>query len=539
VYPFDEPGGGGGGGFAGLPPDWKMFQLSQPAGMNAKDPRPAIGDQETAWQENFLRFGNGLRTMWDVGPTLYSAPGGVTVVSFFPFNIGSTQYHAVFLSDGTAVQVRVSDGAVTTISATPNTFFVANGTRPGCAQWGSAGIVIVSTSQANGYWAWDGTFYAPGGASPSWLNGGTPTTMPTGFNGTAVEIFQSRVWIINGGSITFSAPGNGANFASAAGGGTAVSTDSFLKIAFLAIKQANGYLYPFGDSSIQVISNVQTAGSPAITTFNNQNTDPQVGTPWRDSVVAFGKALYFANATGLYGLVGSTAEKLTEKFDVLFANANPPVTGTALPSAAVTTMFNVKVYLLLITIVDPFTGAPRPVMLGWDGKTAFIASQSKTPTYIATQQLNSDPIAWATDGSTLFQMFAHASQNLTKKLQTKLWAGDGFIIYKQALRFYSQAADNAGSGFNLSVLIDTELQSGVFSISGLAAFSWVNNVGGVFFWQNNSAGVFTWGSTGGSISGRNVDSVYGLELGLTITSTSADFTLITLALGYRNYSSLA
>ncbi len=141
------------GGVPGMPPDFAMFALQGAKGINTKDTRSAIDDQELAWQENFIRIGNGnLRTLWDVGTAVYTAPGGKTIVSHFFFNIGNTNYAAVFLADGTADAVNLSSGnTVTHISTVANTFFVSNGSRPAVQQWGSSGIVITSTSQANGY----------------------------------------------------------------------------------------------------------------------------------------------------------------------------------------------------------------------------------------------------------------------------------------------------------------------------------------------------------------------------------------------------
>ena len=599
-----------------MPPDFAMFALQGAKGINTKDTRSAIDDQELAWQENFIRIGNGnLRTLWDVGTAVYTAPGGKTIVSHFFFNIGNTNYAAVFLADGTADAVNLSSGnTVTHISTVANTFFVSNGSRPAVQQWGSSGIVITSTSQANGYWAWDnaagGTLYSPGSFAPAWLSGFTTTSftgnthttttvdtlvpgtgtlvvgmgwtgtdipandtiasiasgtsitigpnpatgthagtfqaqwyMPTGISGDSIEVFQSHVFIYNSanGIGTFSAPGNGANFSAAQGGGTYTSADGFLKSGFHGVKQANGYLYPFGDSSINVISNIQTSGSPATTTFNNSNVDPQVGTPWRDSIQAFGRALIFANPLGIYGLFGSTAEKLSEKLDGVFTTATLPVTGTAVPSAAVSTIFEQKCYLLLITITDPFTGQPRSAMACWDGKTFFMASQTKTLTYISTQEINSQPLAWGTDGNTLFPLFNAASSLLTKKLQTKLWAGSGFIIYKAARTLYSQVQDNSGLGYTFSALIDTDGLSGTTAITGNVSFSWVNGSGQAFTWKNGSNQAFTWGSAGNSIRGMDLGaaSVTGLLLGITLTTTSPDFTLVSVGLGYRdNYSFL-
>ena len=91
------------------------------------------------------------------------------------------------------------------------------------------------------------------------------------------------------------------------------NTDGFLQTQYVHIQQSNGYLYFFGDDSVSVVSNVNTTGSPATTTFNYQNVDPQTGIPWRDSLLPFGRTLLFGNNTGVYGIYGGAATKVSAK----------------------------------------------------------------------------------------------------------------------------------------------------------------------------------------------------------------------------------
>ena len=99
----------------GLPQGFKTFTPFPFAGMNVTDSPTAIDDKEFTYMENFLRIGAGqLRTAWDVGTPIYRASAG-TIVYFIFYNIGTTNYVAVFLSDGSAVQVRLSDLHQTTI----------------------------------------------------------------------------------------------------------------------------------------------------------------------------------------------------------------------------------------------------------------------------------------------------------------------------------------------------------------------------------------------------------------------------------------
>ena len=592
----------------------KMFLLEKFGSLNTQASRPGIGDQEFSWNENWQPIGDqNMRTLYGKGATLYTAAGGVSIIYFYPFNIGATEYIAVFLSDGTADQVKISDGSIVHMATSAGTFFTAGSDIPSCAQWGTSGILIVSTVRSSAYWAWDeaggGTLYAPSSAAPTWLNGLTavltptanssggsniltsvssttsavpgmtvtdtthPTNlpanttltlssggafvlsasasstfsgdtyqltwnMPSGLSGTAIENYQSRVWIFNANTAvgSFSAPANGADFATSDGGGTIKSTDSFLKQGFHSVKQANGFLYLFGDSSINVVSNVQTSGSPASTTFNNQNTDPQMGTPWPNSIQPFGRALLFANPSGVYALYGGAAEKVSPQLDGLFANTNAPTTppiSVNYPSAAVMILNGVKVYILDMDVLDPFTLTHRKVMLIWDGRRWFIGSQESQPIMINTQEVNSNLTAWGTDGTILFPCFSSASSTLTKKFQGKLWSGTSAIFYKKVMRAYTEARDNTGTGMTFTFEIDTD--TGVAQTTTMTnanVLTAVNNTGGVLQPQNNSSSNIFATVAGLSINGDDANAS-GKLIGLTVSTQSQDLTVIMAALLYQ------
>ncbi len=547
------------------------FWLQGFDGINLHDSRKAIGDQECAWLENFDPLGAGnARTMYDNATQIYTAAH--TIVYDFTFNIGTTFYKALFLSDGSAVQVNTVSGASGTI-ATAGTFAVTP-TLPGCAQWGASGIVIVS-ADANGYFAWDGTtFFDAGDFAPTWLQGSAAVSftitgdthsnttvdntvtanlrvgmkvtgsdipagtfvasissgvafvlsqaatgsnssetltvgwsMPTGIKGTAVEIYQQRVWVINGPQFSFSAPANGADFSTADGGGTVKSSDGFLRTAFVSIKQSNGFLYLFGDGSINVISNVQTSGSPATTTFNNQNVDPQTGLGWRDALAEFGRALIFANTNGVYALFGGAAEKISDKIDRLFQNADFVTTP---PSAFIVSLFSVQCFGLVMNTLNPTTGSTQNLIALWNGSKWFVGTQTRNTIFANTV----DPPAkshqgWGNDGTHVYQLFNTPSSTLTKKIQTKLWSGQ------------SEISGTLDSDTNASI---------AFNIT--SKLFWLNNSGGLIVFQNNTAGNLQFVSNPpGVVGAPNYQS--GRRLGVTLTSTSPDFELIGVGETYR------
>lgn len=746
----------------GIQPGFKEMKMHPFGGMNQMSTSRLDGkDNESWWQENLIKTGEGcLRSLWDQGSPFYTAPNGKTIVYYFFYNIGATNYVAIFLSDGTAVQVNTATGANVTISAVANTFYNSGVSTqiPVGGQWGTTYALIANNFSPNNYWVWDGTLlytagtlsplititnggsnyssaptitaygglgggatfvatilngsvvnialtsagsgyepgdivqlhftgggsdtdvqltavlaagtvknviitnpgsgYTPGTYALSFSGGGgtgaagtytvgaggtvtgasvtspgsgytgtpsvsfpsgggtgaagivtisagtiasvtvvhggtnltgtptltvvggggtgavltanlttgsvssvtvnnggsgytstpqivvqtglnnaasaTVTLMPYGISGTALETFQQRVWLTfpyqstfgntaqqNGGINNISSPGSFTDFATSDGGVQFVNTDAFLRTQYINIKQSNGYLYPIGDSSVSVISNVQTSGSPSTTTFNYQNTDPQTGAAWRDTVVPYSRTILLANAFGVFGLYGGAVTKISKQMDNIFNNAVFPSAGGVTPTSAVANIFNLKVYLINMTVVDPFTNVQRTLMLGWDEKEWIVVSQASVMTFINTQEINSNLIAWGTDGTNLYRMLNAPSTLITKKLSSKLFGSQNQLIQKQALGLYLQVQDLSAGGAGISfssIMVDAE--HGTYAIPTIATFS--NAVPPYY-----------------QIQSMNSGDVYGCNLGFTLTSTSKDFTINMATLGHIETGSVA
>jgi hypothetical protein len=82
---------------------------------------------------------------------------------------------------------------------------------------------------------------------------------------------------------------------------------------------ANDFLYIFGDSSINVFSNVQVTASGQ-TLFTNTNVSASVGTQLPYAIIPYFRSVLFMNNYGVYALVGSTTTKLSSPLDGLIAN---------------------------------------------------------------------------------------------------------------------------------------------------------------------------------------------------------------------------
>lgn len=342
--------------------------------------------------------------------------------------------------------------------------------------------------------------------------------MPGGIQGTCVEVFTSRVWVGNGDApstpppksqISFSAPGSFVDFATSDGGGTFTSNDSFLKVGYHALKQSNGFLYLIGDSSVNYITPPTTSGLPPSTIFQNQNVDPQIGSPWPNTVQVYSRAVTLANPFGIHALYGGAVQKVSTPLDGIYtsigsAGSGPTVNGIS-PSSAVAVINGIHVYITLMPIIDPLTGNARNALLCWDGTRWWTASQSVNINRIATQEINSIMTCWGTDGHALYQMFQVPSQAITKTIQSKLWDTPTYIMDKKAINIYGLY--KSSSTANITVNFDNDIQNTASSyVQASVSSAGIQNILGTY--QAN-----------------------GLLMGLTLQTTAEDFTLISLAMG--------
>jgi hypothetical protein len=289
----------------------------------------------------------------------------------------------------------------------------------------------------------------------------TAILMPFGLSGTALESYVNRIWFTNGGAAAafppknrtiFSIAGTPVNFDPSLGGGAFPSNDSFLRVGYHALRQSNGFLYLIGDSSLNSISGVQqtntttgtgaTAVTTTNTTFNNQNADPQIGSPWPSSVQQFRRNVVIANTMGIHVSLGGSVEKISEPLDGFYASVGSATAGTGIfaigenfPSA-VAQIFGRYVYMILLPVIDQYTGQQVAKLLMTDdvqGRRWWTSQQDITLTFIAGQELNSILTAYGTDGKSIYPLFQKPSTGFTKTVRSKLWATPGYFTTKTTL----------------------------------------------------------------------------------------------------------
>ena len=495
--------GGGGAGATGT-------VILSPTSISAINVTAGGSGYTSAPDVSFLGGGSGATLPTAVANLVGAAVGSISITDA---GSGITE----------AVQVKISGGggagAGGTVLLVPTS--IASVVVSSTGQYYTSAPAVVITAGANN------SAYA------------TVSLMPYGVSGSAMETYLSRVWIVDpavqpysttppGNLWSFSAPGSIFDFATSDGGGNAVNTDAFLQTRYTNVRQSSGYLYFFGDGSVSVVSNVTTSGTPTVTNYNYQNVDPQAGIKYRDSLQDYGKSIVGANETGIYAVYGGSLANVSNKLTQLFTNAIYPESGGIVPSAATATIYDIKYYINYLTVVDPDTKAVRNVMLLFNEKEWTIASQSGNTTFIGTQKIASKYRAWGTDGSSLYPLFSTPSVTLPKRLDTKVYGADKMFIQKQALAVYMQATDNSStssgisgnfllsvSGIALQNFFQPSLQSGTYNVSLVQPD-----------FQSPSPYYGFWGSS--------LEGVGFVMAGLRFSSTSPDFTMGHLLMGYSD-----
>jgi len=474
------------------PPE--IFTLDQWKGLNQQGRRGTIDDQEEFWNENYFAIGPGnLRTCWGHGPAIYTAPTGVQILRIFFGFIGypTPQFAApgppyggrlgwMFLSDGTVDQVDLDTLQVTHIGQiwepiAPQYWASAVVWRPrffGSVE-GQPGGVLFGSPQ--GFYAWDGTnLYGPGDMAPDWLTDqaeadplSPPTPMPTGLPGIyAMEVYQERVFVAGKDVISFSAPSNGADFSAANGGGAFGYFGNKLVYSYMDLAASAGYLFCFGDSSTDLISNIQLSGSgqvgdPYVTNFNYQNIDPQVGQRFPRPVGRIGRYMTMFNGAGIFLMQGGDAQEIGGKVTNIYNTLVWPKTaadaaaGLYLPTMCPATMFGFRVLLCNGRYQDPW-GVTRNLLLMWhpvQGNAFWsVASQNLELTHIGAYEQDSIITPYGTDGNSLYQLFAEPDATLPKILSTKSLRGKEMaqLVIKNFKRLYLEIHDNYGGGVGIT-----------------------------------------------------------------------------------------
>jgi hypothetical protein len=417
------------------------------------------------------------------------------------------------------VSVLVTAGGTGYTNASNLTVTIAGGGGANAAGQGivAGGIVtqVVMTNVGSGYTNSSNITVTIAGG------GGTNATAKAIINTepvVGIQSFSGRVWIANGRTVTYSAAGSYSDFTSVSAG-VVTLTDATLHGNITQLLSANNFLYIFGDDSINVFSDVRVTNA-GTTLFTNTNVSASVGSKLPYAIYPYFRSVLFMNNYGIYALVGSTTTKVSDSLDGVFPNIDfnyPVYAGQVLLNNILCAAFNFK-----YTGGLGVSSSSRYIQAIFFEKKWFFTSAGNDLAYIASAPLAGKINLYGSNGNSCVRLYADSTSNISSYVQTSLNPMKDPIRTKQALKVGIEATlTNAAQ---LTVTVDSETGSSTPVLLG-ELVTWINNLSIPISWTNNSSTVITWYGGGGYTLYKTDAKQWGKYLGMTVTSTGANFVI--------------
>jgi len=334
-----------------------------------------------------------------------------------------------------------------------------------------------------------------------------------------IQSFSGRVWIAAGRTVSYSGAGSYSNFTSVSAGQVTL-TDATLHGNITQLLSANNFLYVFGDDSINVFSDVRVT-TTGTTLFTNTNVSASVGSKLPYAIYPYFRSVLFMNNYGVYALVGSTTTKISDTLDGVFPNIDftyPVYAGQVLLNNILCAAFNFR-----YTGGLGVSSSSRYIQAIFFEKKWFFTSASNNLAYIASAPLGGKINLYGSDGTSCVRLYADTTSSINSYVQTSLNPMKDPIRTKQALKVGVEAT--LTNSAQLTVTVDSETGSSTPVLLG-QVINWINNLSNVISWTNNSSTVISWygGGTGYTLYKTDAKQ-WGKYLGMTVTSTSSNFTI--------------
>ena len=458
-------------------------------GINTKADRTAIKNNEFAWLENVMPLGHGnLKWVPGISASTVTFSGTVAYEQFV--DILNIPYVIHVFSDGSSIARRIDTNANVTVAAA-----AALTSSTQIAQWQNTQALFIDPTK--GYGHWDGTTFA---------------ILNAALKGTSIAVFAGRAWFALGRTVYYSVPSDYTDFAGA-GSGNIVLVDSTLVSDIRQLLTANNFLYVFGDSSINVFSDVRVVGG--VTVFTNTNISASVGTDLPFSICTYARSLLIMNRYGVHALVGSTTSKISDELDGIFQLIDftkPVIAGLVL-------VRNIQCAAFKFVYDDPDTG-PRSLLAVFFEKKWFLVTANQI-TWMSSVIYRGESLLYATSGRDFVQLLADDTISVAGKIQSALWSQDNPITDKLGLKFGIEAKSDTAS---FSITVDSPTKSSAATVKNVD-LEWINDAGTVVSWTNNAGDTVLWAGIGYSLLKGSADMMGAKYIGLTIQATTTKTTI--------------
>ena len=550
-------------------------------GVNTQAHRTAIRDNEWSWLENVMPIGPGtLKTVPAASGTL--AALAATPVQSWHMNIDNEEVELSQCSDGSIQQTLLTSPYTTTTVAPAGTL---SDSGAWAAQWKNTNALFIDPAKGYFSWDGTTFIANGNAVSIDFLNGGyVPgtgylvgdvltlvggtgagaqatvtaidgsggvtgadiTALGTGYDanylsviatgtgtgaklyvqimsgptaGTSIAVFQGRAWIAKDRLISFSAPGSFNDFTVADSGGQFTMIDPTLEDTIQALLTANNYLYIVGKTGFNVLSDVRVVSG--ITQFTNVNVEASIGSANQAAIFPYYRAILFMNNTGIYSLLGSTPQKISDQLDgvVPLIDFTMPVTGGTV------SILNILCAAFCFTYNDPVVGPRQLIAINFANKW-FFASQGNVSA-VFSANVGTVQKLYGMIGANMVQLFQNPDANIDQQWQTKLWDFGDAITVKQLIEigFYATIAPGTVATFEVSE--DSEFQSNLLTLQSDKTITFVGSSPITFV----GTAPINW--TGSGLIFFDSDAgQFGAFLGFTFATSSPGLTFIILMFDY-------
>lgn len=470
----------------------QSYTLKNFLGVNTTNARIAIPDTSFYDLENAqpVGFAN-LHSIADISAALANFASDTPYYDL-SCNVGGVDYLIVATTTGKIFSYNIGTQVLTRIDG--GVAFSGSGTR--MAQFSNTEILIIDTTA--GYYGWNGA-----GNITNITGTGAPTS------GTDIAVAFNRVWVAQNRVLVFSAPGTFSDFTVANGGGSTTLTDSTLRSNIQRLLSANGYLYVFGVSSVNAISDlyIPQGASPPTPVFTNLNLNAIVGTDQPNSVTLYGRLVLFANRFGIWSIYGTTVQSISSpdpnnqyqsSIDGTWQYASfvqPVSAGQVVSNNLLCAGF------LFQRLNDPVFGSGTLIAM-YQGDAAggkwWFANYSGTGviTRVTTGFINNVPAMFAYIGNKLYQLFSNTGSSPPATVKTALWDFNDAITQKEVMRIGVAMVIFVGSGAGVTLAVDTEGGSSPVNFPIQGFVNWINNASAIVPWINNTLAVVQWIAAG-------------------------------------------
>ena len=445
-----------------------------------------------------------------------------------PVNINGVLWNIVATTNGKLFAYNFGSPAAIQINGA-NTLS-GSGTR--ITQWKNQVALIIDST---GYYVWTGS-----GNITLITGSGVPTA------GNDIAVYSGRVWIVSGRLLLWSIVDNydGTSWTAAGGAGFKNLTDPVLVGNVTRLYAANGYLYYFGVTSINAISDVYVAAgaSPPTPTFTDLNLIANVGTDQPASVFTYGRPLMFMTRFGMRALFGVSAPSIST-----IDENNPYASGidgtiqyvdySQAISGGTCVVNNILCCAFLIKRLNDPTFGSNTVLamfqLSAAGYGKWWFANYGAVTRITTALVGNAPSLFGYIGNQFFQLFANPSTAPNATFSSPLWDFNDPLSIKEFVRVGFQISSPVISGsFTLSV--DTTTGSTqVPTLSNAGAVTWINNSGNAVQWANTVPQIVNWIGNQYLLYSGQAPGGFDTYVGLTFTSNGSIYEMNALLMDYK------